>query len=216
MEAGLSVSAFFCFRAYSVFTNTYSWEMIMSESEDSYKEKDVAFYSATLSAWYTTKFEKDKHLLSLSAAGIGLLVTLATAVGVANYYTAIVYVLAVVSFLVCILAVISIFGRNADHLERLVAGADEQDNVLSILDGVASASFVIGIVFTLFVGLFSGIDNFSKQECIMSDNSNKMVDTSSNRESRSVNGATNLRPSKPQSNPSDGQSQPSSTSTDKK
>jgi hypothetical protein len=45
----------------------------MGNEEDSYKEKDIAFYSATVNAWYTTKFEKDKHLLYLSTAGVGLL-----------------------------------------------------------------------------------------------------------------------------------------------
>lgn len=177
----------------------------MSEDEESYKEKDVAFYSTTLAAWYTTKFEKDKHLLSLSTAGVGLLVTLATAIGVAQMCTAAMYILAVISFLSCILSVLIIFGRNANHLQCLIHGAEERDSILSLLDKVASSSFVFGVIFTLLVGLFSSIDKFKTQEAIMATDSEKMIDTSTTIVKKSVDGASSMRPSKPPAQPAGGQ-----------
>ncbi|MDA8663964.1 hypothetical protein N9L66_03280 [Porticoccaceae bacterium] len=44
--------------------------------------KNVAYYSTMLSAWIETKMERDKTLVTLSAAGIGLLVTILTVIGV--------------------------------------------------------------------------------------------------------------------------------------
>jgi len=188
----------------------------MSEDEESYKDKDVAFYSATLTAWYTTKFEKDKHLLSLSTAGIGLLVTLATTVGVTQVCTAAMYVLAVISFLVCILSVLIIFGRNANHLQHLVSGTEDRDSILSLLDKLASSSFVFGIIFTLLVGLFSSIDKIKIQEAVMAKDSEKMVNTSTTTIERSVDGASAMRPSKPPSKPASDQSSNSSSSDSSK
>lgn len=40
------------------------------------EKKELEFYKAGISAWYTTAFERDKSLLTLSAGGIGLLMTL--------------------------------------------------------------------------------------------------------------------------------------------
>ena len=192
----------------------------MGNEEDCYKEKDVAFYSATVNAWYTTKFEKDKHLLSLSTAGVGLLVTLATTVGALTLCTAAMYFLAVFSFLVCILTVLSIFSRNADHLQRLIKEDEDEDKdpFLDLLDKSASTSFVFGIIFTLLVGLFSGIQNFKGQEVGMEKDLKNTVTTSTEREERSVNGAGGMRPSKPNSqSTSSGQNNQSTDSeSDKK
>jgi hypothetical protein len=43
--------------------------------------KDLAFYAASVEAWYSTGFERDKSLLTLAGGGIGLLITLLSTVG---------------------------------------------------------------------------------------------------------------------------------------
>ena len=54
----------------------------MPSQPDSVRDaKAVAFYSAAVQAWVTTRMEKDRALLNLAAGGIGLLVTLLTTVG---------------------------------------------------------------------------------------------------------------------------------------
>tara|TARA_Y100001001_G_scaffold158769_1_gene178757 strand:+ start:504 stop:1070 length:567 start_codon:yes stop_codon:yes gene_type:complete len=182
-------------------------------SDDNYNEKDVAFYSATLSAWYTTKFEKDKHLLSLSTAAIGLLVTLVTTIGTSEVCTAAMYILAVLAFLICVLTILAIFDRNSKHLEDLVKETDDRDQLLSTLDKVASSSFVLGIMFTLLVGLFSGIENHRKEESTMTKDTGKMVTTNQSTEKKSVDGAAAMRPSKPQDQSGGGQSGQSGSSS---
>ena len=48
------------------------------ENKNSLEEqKGVAYYSALVNAWITTRMEKDKQLLTLSAAGIGLIIIFA-------------------------------------------------------------------------------------------------------------------------------------------
>jgi len=182
-------------------------------SDDNYNEKDVAFYSATLSAWYTTKFEKDKHLLSLSTAAIGLLVTLATTIGTSAACIAAMYVLALISFLICVISVLAIFGRNSKHLEDLVKGTADKDPVLSALDKLASSSFVFGIIFTLLIGLFSGIENYSKEESTMAKDTETMVTTNEGTLKKSVDGAAAMRPSKPPAQPAGGQGGQSGSSS---
>jgi len=75
---------------------------VMSDGID--HQKHVEFYSAGLTAWYTTRLEHDKGLLTLSAGGIGLLMTLMTTVGVSSAESLVLHVSALVTFLVCLIA----------------------------------------------------------------------------------------------------------------
>lgn len=188
----------------------------MSTDDDIYKGKEIAFYEVSLNAWYTTRFEKDKHLLSLSSAAIAVLVTLITAVGVKSPYTGVMYGLAVTSFLVCILTVLSVFGRNADYLQNVVQGSDATDPTLRTMDKVSKSSFIFGIVFTLLVGLFSGIDDLKKQEIDMSkEKTEKAVGQSTTVVKKSVEGAPGMRPSKPQTTTGSSETKPTPSSDSK-
>ena len=188
--------------------------MSASSREDKSEDKDVAFYSATVSAWYTTRFEKDKHLLGLSVAAIGVLVTLATAIGATTFCTAIMYIFAVISFLICIVCVLAIFGQNAKYLESLVHdNSTEKDPTLSILDNMAMVSFIFGIVFALLVGLFSSIDKFNTEGKKMNEKIEKVISSEQEMEKKSVNGASNMRPSKPPEKPTGGQGSQSDSSS---
>ena len=122
------------------------------------------------------------------------------------------------SFLVCILTVLAIFSRNADHLQRLIKEDKDKDTVLGILDNSASTSFIFGIIFTLLVGLFSGIQNFKLQEAGMAKDLENTVTTNTVRQEESVNGAAGMRPSKPNSqSTNNGQnSQSNNSDSDKK
>ena len=72
----------------------------MSDEVDD--QKRVEFYSAGLTAWYNTRLEHDKSLLTLSAGGIGLLMTLMTTVGVSSAESLVLYICALVAFSVLI------------------------------------------------------------------------------------------------------------------
>ena len=45
------------------------------------QQKEVEFYATSVTAWYNTALERDRGLFTLSAGGIGLLLTLLTTVG---------------------------------------------------------------------------------------------------------------------------------------
>jgi len=174
-------------------------------------QKKLAFYSNTLSAWYTTKFEKDKHLLSLSSAGIGLLVTLLTTVGSNTSFTVTMYALALFFFLVCIISVLCVFSRNSGYLEGIVAGNDMNDVLLDVLDKTAVFSFVLGVVFTLLVGFFSSIEQSREKEYRMRNKIEKMVKQNDSTEKKSLNGVSRMRPTN-----NDSQSQSSGDSSSSK
>jgi hypothetical protein len=44
-----------------------------TDDNDDIKKKEIAFYTAGVTAWYNTSLEHDKSLFTLSAGGIGLL-----------------------------------------------------------------------------------------------------------------------------------------------
>jgi hypothetical protein len=168
----------------------------MVHDDEVQRGKEISFYEVTLNAWYSTKFEKDKHLLSISSAGIGLLVTLATTTGVANVYSAIVYGMAVLSFLGSILCLLGILGRNASYLESVITGKDDSDPLLKPLDRAANSLFILGIIFTLLVGVFSGINKFHYEEEKMSETEKKVVENYQDMK-KSLDGAAALRPQRP-------------------
>src|SRR5258708_3002963 len=82
--------------------------------------KDVAFYSATVNAWIQTRMEKDKTLLTLSSAAIGLLATLASTVGPSTLWQFWIYVVAGGCFVVTAVTSIVVFDRNSTHLEAVI------------------------------------------------------------------------------------------------
>jgi len=62
------------------------------------EQKDVAFYSAAVTAWFATALELDKSILTLAAGGVGLHVTLLTTVGVRSAEGLVLYISALASF----------------------------------------------------------------------------------------------------------------------
>jgi hypothetical protein len=65
------------------------------------------WYAANLAAWFATRLEHDKSLLTLSAGGIGLLITLVSTVGIHSAESLILYILAFIAFVLCLAAVSS-------------------------------------------------------------------------------------------------------------
>lgn len=84
--------------------------------EDRLKDsKDTEFYSQTVAAWYNSALEHDKSLLTLSVAGIGVLVsTMLTAIHSALSF--ILYAGAIIGFLVCLISILQILQKNKKYL----------------------------------------------------------------------------------------------------
>ena len=130
----------------------------MPPGEDSLEsQKQLAHYAAIVEAWVATRMEKDKTLLSLATAGIGLLATLLTTVGPTSACQLWLYGSAGVSFICTIVTAIWIFDRNSRHLEDvIVRGVRGDDPLLVKLDVLVFLSFVIGVVLTGAIALSSG------------------------------------------------------------
>lgn len=154
------------------------------------QEKDVQFYSAAVNAWFGTQLEHDRSLLTLSAGGIGLLVTLLSTIGVKSPETVVLYVAALMSFLTCLGAVLWIFKRNAKHLEDIVENNVARDPLLGALDSIAIGSFFVSVVLSAIIGVSAAIQSLQPREASMSKDQNKQ-DTNLN---ESFNAATNMRP----------------------
>lgn len=194
--------------------------MTESEEEITY-EKKIAWYAAGLDAWYATRLEHDKSLLTLSAGGIGLLITLESTVGIQSLTAVICFPLAILAFIACVGAVLLIFKGNSDHLEKVVHGKEENSFRLAVLDRIALCAFFAGVVFSSAV-IFSGaVRSVENRASNMKDGKQTSVYTADSingihrmkpvdKISRSFNGAVNMAPASQQGTgqPQTGSSQP--------
>ena len=158
--------------------------------------KNIAHYSVLLGAWIQTKMERDKTLVTLSAAAIGLLVTILTTVGVRSVWEIPIFAIAIISFLITIWSSLVIYQLNSQHLEDAIRGSSERDPRLEKYDKRSIRAFIIGSVSALIIGILSASIQLTKQEeSIMADKENSSQTTGSKTTLKeSVNGITNLNP----------------------
>jgi hypothetical protein len=158
-------------------------------------DKEVELYAAQANAWVNTKFEHDKSLLTLSASGIGLLITIVIATGASSIAVVLLYSFALVAFIISLVSLLWIFKRNATYLEKTIHGHDQSDPLLSILDNIALGAFLVGVLLSSIIGITSAAESFIKKEQEMTEKhkSNNGVPVYD-----SVNGINNLRSSEGQ------------------
>lgn len=150
--------------------------------------------------------EKDKSLLMLSAGGVGILVTLLTTTGIHSPLVGFLFGGALTSFLASILLAISIFGRNADYIHCLINDKPVNEKPLNRRDRWMLWAFILGILLSILIGLFSGIIRFQNQEANMSKDKPANTTSTPQIERRSYSGLSELAPT---STPSSGQGQQS-------
>ena len=158
--------------------------------------KNIAHYSILLEAWIQTKMERDKTLVTLSAAAIGLLITILTTVGVKSIWEVPLFAVAVISFLVTIWSSLVIYQLNSQHLEDAIRGSSEKDPRLEKYDKCSIKAFIVGASAALIIGILSASFQLIKPEGnTMTDketSSQNIQEQSSLNES--VNGVTTLNP----------------------
>jgi len=157
-------------------------------------EKDTLFYQAALEAWFQTKFEHDKSLLTLSAGGVGLLITLITSKGASSLISLWLYIASTLCFLMSIAALLKIFKRNATYLETVISSeSSSDDHLLGKLDSIATYTFGMGVVLTSLVGFYVAIDSYDNSKGTKTMPSNERVKSSSTFANDSVNGLNKLQ-----------------------
>lgn len=132
--------------------------------------KDIEFYSASVSAWYNSSLEHDKSLLTLSAGGIGLLISFGD--DLKSQWSFILYILAIVSFIVSLISVLLIFQGNKNHIIKLFGGEDFDNPYLAWMDKIAMWSFALGVIFAAIIGVSTAYQQLLKEK-VMSGNTPK-------------------------------------------
>lgn len=138
--------------------------------EEIQQNKEIEFYAAGAAAWYNTQLEHDKSLLTLSAGGVGILITLLVTIGVASADGLVLNITALLSFLVCIGAVLVIFRRNGPHLQGVLRDANHADPWLKGLDGLALITFGFGVLLSAVIGISAAIDSYATKGKSMASN----------------------------------------------
>lgn len=159
--------------------------------------KNIAHYSVLLGAWIQTKMERDKTLVTLSAAAIGLLVTILSTVGVKSIWEVPLFAVAVISFLVTIWSSLVIYQLNSQHLEDAISGSSEKDPRLEKYDKRSIRAFIVGAISALIIGILSASFQILKpEESAMTDQGSRKGFSKRDKQIRkeSVNGVTNLNP----------------------
>lgn len=164
-------------------------------SEDEIKQlQQVEYFNVVLTAYFTSSFERDKSLLALSAGGIGLLITLLTAVGASDVAILILYIVALLSFLVCLGMVLAIFQQNSAYIRKAVADPTiTPDPILTVLDQIAIFAFATGALFTTVIGVSTAVVSYLEKDKRVSTINSKAI-PSSGKVDRSVNGFADMRP----------------------
>ncbi|MDA8351246.1 MAG: hypothetical protein M0038_21070 [Pseudomonadota bacterium] len=172
-----------------------------TEGAEEIRQENVAHYGATVKAWYDTRLERDKGLMTLSAGGIGLLLSLIHAFGIHSAEDLALYLMALMAFIICLFAILWIFRRNSDHLEGVVHRNETNDPLLGALDTIAVSAFILGVLLSFALGVASAARSFRAQEITMKKDDKPTSGSSSGgkeiyRRNDSLNGALNIAPKK--------------------
>ena len=126
------------------------------------------------------RMEIDKSILTLSAAGIGLLVTIATAVslrpGLQQWFGG----LAVVAFLTAVISVLLVFKGNVKLIDKMFAGNMSRDGYLAFLDRLIAWSFGVGVFFMCAVAAVPIITPLPTDEVTNEQTAENGLDTRQN------------------------------------
>lgn len=126
--------------------------------------KNIAHYSVLLGAWIETRMERDKTLVTLSAAAIALLVIILTTVGARHIWEIPLFATAVLAFLVTIWISLTIYQLNSQHLEAAIKGSSTRDPRLEKYDKLSGRAFMVGATTALLIGISSATSQFMSEE----------------------------------------------------
>jgi hypothetical protein len=133
----------------------------LEQRENTLKDsKAVEFYSQGVAAWFGTALEHDKSLLTLSVAGIGVLISMMQTA--ANSVLALLlYAGAIFAFMICLVSILMIFKMNKKHIIDVFNRQTSYDPFLDMWDSAASCSFFIAMLLSAALGISSAIITFN-------------------------------------------------------
>ncbi len=125
------------------------------------KGKNIAHYQVLLSAWIQTKMERDRTLISLSAAGIALLTTLLNTKGVSSASEMWFFIGAFLGFLVTIVSCLEIYRWNSKLIENEIRNMGETTPNLKRLDHLSNIAFILALIFTALIGIIAAFNQLT-------------------------------------------------------
>ncbi len=155
--------------------------------------KNIAHYQTLLSTWIETRMEQDKMVITLSAAGIGLLVTIITTVGIRGFWQYFFAVGSFAGFVVATCGCLHIFQVNAKHLEENLRcqSTDDTSKLLRKLDRLTIVCFYAGIVCAVLMAISA---SFQKTGGVAMAEKNQEAPKKIEKLQESVNGVKKLSP----------------------
>lgn len=133
-------------------------------------QKDVEFYSACVNGWIQNRMEKDKQLLTLSSLAIGVLLFFYK--NLEDKISFVLWLIASLSFIFCIITVLYIFKKNAEYLEEVIKESSSQnylEKTLSFFTRLSSILFIIGIITTFSISIYNSNFTLTKVQEITND-----------------------------------------------
>lgn len=137
--------------------------------------KMSAYYTATYDAYMATTIEADKSILTVSAGGVGLLVTLLTLYQVKTAWDIIIYLIALTFFVISIVSSIYIFKRNHVVLMSILMDKGQKDPILIVLDYLNISCCILGIITTVYIGLSAGVQKLNAKPTDEADKTARTV-----------------------------------------
>lgn len=185
----------------------------MSESQEEAKKralkelegKNVAHYSVLLSAWIDTRMERDRTLVTLSAAAIGLLVTVLTTVGASSAWELAFFVISIASFLVTIWSALTVYQLNSEHLEASIRGSSQSDPRLRKYDKLSFRAFILGAISALMIGILSASSRYTPTTEVVMPEQSSPDKSGAMPGKKSLDGVENLTPQPNPQTPEQGQ-----------
>lgn len=172
--------------------NEYNEPTYTEIQNDLNHSKEVEFYSQSVAGWLNSALERDKSLLTLSSAGIGVLVSMMQT-AIDSVCSLLLYVTAVIAFMISLISVLMIFTRNKKHILDVLNGQPDGDDFLNILDSTANFSFFIAMLLSAMLGISSAVTTYlDKGNTMANENPNKSTQLLMANDS--VNGLGNVKP----------------------
>jgi hypothetical protein len=164
--------------------------------------KAVAYYSALVNSWINTRLDRDKTLVTLSTAGVGILITLLTGRKVVGWPQWCSYSLALAGFILCVMLALHTMRLNSDYIEAILSKSDDEpkpevDSIaakLRCLDNAVVSCFIVGLLSSVAFGLLFGVQSNTPKgdNPMVSDEHKKVIQTDDFK--KSLSGLHNLEP----------------------
>jgi len=110
-----------------------------------------------IQTWIENRMERDRTLLALSSAGLGLLATLLTAIGFGSWRQFAIYIGAAIAFLGSVFGGLAVFHLNSNYIQDLFHRRQPKTRLLNLSTKVLVVGFLVGIMLMLLLAFWLGI-----------------------------------------------------------